>query len=181
MRKSGAMVLWKLVGAVLGIVLFAATGHLQAEDRASPHEKVSAMIAGKALTIEYGRRSKKGRKIFGELVPLKAVWRAGADEATTFTTEVDLTVGTLKVPKGSYSLFVIPNDKEWTLIVNKEPKQWGAYKYDQAKDLGRTPMKISTVKEITEKFTISVDAKGSKGQLKLAWDTTTATVDLSSP
>ena len=109
------------------------------------HESTSGTIAGKKISVEYGRPYKKGRKIFGGLEPLGKVWRTGADEATTFTTEADLMVGEIHVPAGTYSLFTIPDDGKWTLVLNKTAKQWGAFEYDQGQDLGRTPMKVSSV------------------------------------
>lgn len=148
----------------------------QERKRISPHEQTSATIGGKKITIEYGRPYKKGRAIFGGLVPYGKVWRTGADEATKLTTEADLMIGTLHVPKGTYSMFTIPAEKQWTLIINKVPDQPGAYEYDQSKDLGRTPMKTQTVKSPVEQFTISIEpGSGTRATLKMAWDTTAAT------
>jgi hypothetical protein len=161
----------------------AATTARAADKRASPHEKVSATVAGKKVTIEYGRPYKKGRVLFGKtgIVPDGEVWRTGADEASTLTTEGDLTIGSLKVPKGTYSFFTIPGEKEWTLIVNKEAKQWGSFKYDAKKDLGRTPMTVSSAPTPAEQFTITLEPQADKKSavLKLAWDTVVATVPVS--
>lgn len=149
------------------------------KERASPHEEVSATLAGKKITISYGRPYKKGRVIFGGLEPLGKVWRTGADEATTITLEGDAMIGPLHVVAGTYSLFTIPNEKEWTLVLNKTAKQWGAFKYDQAMDYGRAPMKVTTVKDPVEQLTISIDKKGDHdATLKIAWDQTVATIDL---
>lgn len=154
-----------------------AIGYLFAQDRVSPHEKVTATVGGKKVTIDYGRPSKKGRDIFGGLVPYGQVWRTGADEATVLTTEGDLMIGPLHVPAGSYSLFTIPGEKEWTLVLNKQVKQWGAFKYDQKMDFGRAPMKVSKSAP-AETFTIAIDPKGgSDATLKMSWDTTTASID----
>ncbi|MEN6535070.1 MAG: DUF2911 domain-containing protein, partial [Bryobacteraceae bacterium] len=98
----------------------------QGRNRISPHEQTSATFDGKKVTVEYGRPYKKGREIFGGLVPWDKVWRTGADEATILTSDADLMIGSLHVPKGSYSLFTIPEKQSWTLIVNKVAKQWGA-------------------------------------------------------
>lgn len=175
----------KVMSAALGLcVLLTAVSALRAEGekRASPHETVSATVGGKKVSITYGRPSKKGRVIFGELVPLKEVWRTGADEATTLTTDGDLTIGALKVPKGTYALFTIPAEKEWTLVVNKVSKQWGAFKYDQKQDLGRVPMKVAESPAPVEMFTIALEPQGPKGgTLKLSWDKTVASVAVSAP
>ncbi len=154
-------------------------GLVQAQQkRLSPHESTSATIAGKKITIEYGRPYKKGRKIFGGLEPLGKVWRTGADEATKLTTEADLMIGSIHVPKGTYSLFTIPGEKEWTLVLNKVADQWGAFKYDQSQDLGRTPMKVTQRDTPLEQLTITIEPTGDKGTLKVAWDQTVASVDI---
>lgn len=156
-----------------------APGPPSPEKRASPHEKTSITLAGKKIEIEYGRPFKKGRDVFGALVPYGKVWRAGADESTTLTTEADLTIGTLQVPKGTYTIFVVPTAKEWTLVVNKVPKEWGAYNYDQKQDLGRVPMKVSPNAAPVEQFTISLEAQGdNKANLKMAWDKASGSVSL---
>jgi hypothetical protein len=164
------------------------------EKRASPHDQTSAKIGGKNVIIRYGRPYKKGRQIFGEagglgtmgsgaaLVPNGQIWRTGADEATTLTTEGDLMIGTLRVPKGSYALFTLPGKNEWTLVVNKTAKQWGAFSYDKKEDLGRVPMKVGSGAAPVEQFTIAVESAGDhKGTLKLSWDKLVATVPLSAP
>jgi len=148
------------------------------QKRVSPHEQTAATIGGKKITIDYGRPYLKGRKIFGGLHQYGTVWRAGADEATVLTTEADLTVGNLVVPKGSYALFILLKEGAWTLIINTVAKQWGAFNYEHPKDLGRVPMKTTTVAKPLEQFTISMEAPGGdKGVLKLAWENTVATVD----
>jgi hypothetical protein len=176
----------KLVNLVLCLcIILAAAGVLGAAGgRASPHEQASISLGGKKITIEYGRPSKKGRNIFGELVPWGKVWRTGADEATTLTTEADLTIGTIKLPKGAYALFTVPGEKEWTLVVNKEAKQWGAFKYDQKQDLGRTAMQVSQSAVPIEQFTIALEPQAgaaNKATLKLSWDKTVASVQITQP
>ena len=149
------------------------------DQRKSPHESTSGIIAGKKITIEYGRPYKKGRKIFGGLEPLGKVWRTGADEATTLTTEADLMVGGIHVPAGTYGLFTIPDDGKWTLVLNKTAKQWGAFDYDESQDLGRTAMKVSSLDSPLEQLTITIEpTSGDNGVLKVAWDQTVATVDI---
>jgi hypothetical protein len=147
--------------------------------RPSPDDVVTAAIGGKKVTVEYSRPSAKGRKIFGGLVPYGQVWRTGANEATVLTVEGDFMAGALHVPQGSYSLFTIPGEKEWTLILNKTAKQWGAFKYEEKTDLGRAAMKLSKPASAVEKLTITIEpGAGNRGVLKIAWDTTEATIDL---
>lgn len=171
------------IGVGLGVLAMALTsfgGLLTAQDkRASPHDTVSATINGKKITITYGRPYKKGRVIFGGLEPWGKVWRTGADEATTLTTEADLMIGPLHVVAGTYSLFTIPNEKEWTLVLNKTAKQWGAFKYDQGMDYGRAAMKVTRPSAPIEQMTIAIEKKGDhEAVLKVMWDDTIASIDM---
>ena len=149
----------------------------QEPERISPHESTSGMLGEANISITYGRPYKKERVIYGGLVPFGEVWRTGADEATTLETDRDLMVGELHVPAGTYSLFTVPGESEWTLIVNKVAEQWGAFRYDEAEDLGRVPMSVSASEEMTEQLTIAVEAgEGQNGTLSVVWDQTVATV-----
>ncbi len=171
MRKLMALV------GVTALTLLAATWLTAQEQkkRASPHEQTSGVIAGKKITIDYGRPYVKGRKIYGGLVPFGQVWRTGADEATTLNTPGDLMMGRIHVPAGTYSLFTIPGEKEWTLILNKTAKQWGAFKYDESQDLGRTTMKVEKLAQPVEQLTITiVPGSGNQGSLRIAWENTAA-------
>ena len=164
------------------IVALSLAGTTRAEDkRASPHADVTAVLAGKKITVSYGRPYVKGRAIFGGLVPWGEVWRTGADEATKFTTETDVVIGGLKVPKGEYALFTIPTEKKWTLVLNKTAKQWGAFKYDAAQDLGRAPMTVAGLTKPVEQFTIEMVPAGKQLTLTLSWDKTTASVAIAQP
>jgi hypothetical protein len=147
-------------------------------NRVSPHETVELTLNGKKITVTYGRPSMKGRKIMGGLVPYGQVWRTGADEATVLTTEADLMIGTLAVPKGSYSLFTLPSESGWKLVVNKVSDQWGAFSYDQKQDLGRTDMKVGKTSAPVEQFTITLAKAGNGGVMKMEWENTSASVDL---
>ncbi|HEY0156201.1 MAG TPA: DUF2911 domain-containing protein [Thermoanaerobaculia bacterium] len=142
----------------------------------SPPATATAKIGGTDVTIAYSAPSKRGRDIMGGLVPYGKVWRTGANAATTLTTSGDLMIGTLHVPAGSYSLFTIPGEKEWTLIVNKQTGQWGS-DHDESKDLGRVTMKVAPVKDTVETFAIGVTPDGAKkGTLSMTWENVTASV-----
>ncbi len=169
------------LAVILGVVsLLAALPAAAQRQRVSPHEQASATIGGKKITIDYGRPYLKGRKaVGGALAPYGQVWRTGADEATMLTTSVDFMIGDLKVPAGSYSLFTIPGPDSWTLIVNKTAKQWGAFKYEEATDLGRTKMKVEKTPSPVEQFTINiVPGSGNNGTLVMEWENTKASVPL---
>jgi hypothetical protein len=160
--------------AILTLCTFLATAALtaaEAKKPLSPPAKAEATLKGKAVTIDYSAPSKRGRTIMGELVPYGQVWRAGANAATTLTSAVDLMIGTLHVPAGTYTLYAIPAEKEWTLIVNKQTGQWGT-KYDEAQDLGRTKMRVAKLDKPVETFRIAIDDK----TLSMTWDDTKAWV-----
>ena len=174
----------KATAIAASIIAFSLTAAATAEEkkRASPHEEVTATLAGKTkITVSYGRPYAKGRAIFGGLVPWGQVWRTGADEATTFITDGDVVIGGLKVPKGEYALFTIPTEKQWTLVVNKTAKQWGAFKYEEGQDLGRVPMTVAAASKPVEQFTIEMVPAGKQLTLKLAWDKTVASVAIAQP
>lgn len=109
--------------------------------RVSPNAMVSQNIDTTVVTVEYGRPALKERVIWGGLNPFGEVWRAGANEATTIEFSGDVIIEGQRLPAGKYSLFIIPKKEEWTIIFNKEAKQWGAYKYDAGKDALRVTVK----------------------------------------
>jgi len=147
--------------------------------RVSPHEKVNATFGGKTITIEYGRPYVKGRNVWADpLAPYGKVWRTGADEATKLTTTADLMIGPVHVPAGSYALFTIPGEKEWTLIINKVAEQMGAFDYDQKQDLGRTRMSVKKLSKPAEQLTITLPPNANGGALTIAWSDVEASVPL---
>ncbi|MDF2432322.1 MAG: hypothetical protein JWP44_1953 [Mucilaginibacter sp.] len=138
----------------------------EAKPLASPRDSVSGTVAGANITIWYGSPSVKGRKVFGGLEPYGKVYRAGANEATTFTTDKAILVEGKPLPAGTYAFFVIPQEKgQWTVIFNKTAKQWGAYKYDESKDALRV---MVTPKETAmhERLVYLINQKG----FSMDWD-----------
>ncbi|MEP6715991.1 MAG: DUF2911 domain-containing protein [Terriglobia bacterium] len=150
----------------------------------SPALTASAIIGGKHLSIKYSAPSVRGRQIFGDDGLLSRdvnypVWRAGANASTSFHTDVDLMLGTLAVPKGDYSLYVLVKDPNaWELIVNKATGQWGLT-YDAATDLGRVKMTMKKPAAPIEtlKYTLS-NLGGNKGLLQLEWENHVASVPI---
>ncbi len=120
----------------------------------------------------------RGRKIMGALVPYDQVWRTGANAATSLTTEADLVIGNVTVPKGSYTIYTLPSARGWKLIINKQTGQWGT-DYDKSHDLARIDLEVKPLSSPVEQFTISLDKAGSGGVLKLEWENTSASVSLS--
>jgi hypothetical protein len=142
----------------------------------SPRGAAEFTVNGKKITVDYGRPSMRGRKIYGELVPYGQVWRTGANKATHLTTEADLVIGGANVPKGTYTLYTLPTAQGWKLIINKQTGQWGT-QYDQSQDLARVDMKVSKTSAPVEQFTVSFAPAKGGGVMKLDWETTSAAVD----
>jgi hypothetical protein len=144
--------------------------------RPSPPATAEITLKGKKVIIDYSRPSLKGRKVGQELAPYGQVWRTGANEATALTTEIDLNIGGAKVPAGKYTLYTLPSEGTWKLIINKETGQWGT-KYDEAQDLARVDMKKSPLSHTVEQFTISFDKKSDNAaDLNLDWENTRVSV-----
>ena len=144
----------------------------------SPPDSVRASVGGTALSVRYSRPSMRGRVIFGNVVPWNRVWRTGANQATILETSADLTVAGTTVPAGKYSLWTIPSQSGWKLIVNKNTGQWGT-EYDARHDLARVDMKVEPLPQPVEQFTIAIEPKGKRGVLKLEWEKTRASIPFS--
>src|SRR6201997_2034598 len=151
----------------------------QAGGKPSPPASASCDLGGgKTIKTDYSSPRMKGRKIFGDLVPYGKVWRTGANEATTFVTSGDVVVGGKTVPAGSYTLFNVPGRDKWTLIINKKTGEWGIpYKYE-SDELARVGMQVSKLPLTVQDFTISYDKSGNGCTLRLDWETTRASVDI---
>lgn len=149
----------------------------------SPRDTVELRFGTDPILVDYGRPSMRGRTIMGGLVPYGQVWRTGANAATTFVTGRDLRMGGVNVPAGTYTLYTLPGENEWQLIVNRQTGQWGT-EYDQAQDLARIPMQVQRLPQPVEQFTIDLQPEsGSAFNLDLRWENTRAWVraDLSPP
>ncbi len=167
---------------VMAVAVMACSGlgrQMDKSKRPSPQETATCSLPdGKTITTVYSSPHMKGRKIFAPdgLVPFGKVWRAGANEATTFVTAADLTVEDKDIPAGSYTLFVIPNQDKWTLIINKKTGEWGIpYKY-ASDELARVDMQVSQLPSPAESFTIAYDQNTGGCTLQMEWDTTRAAV-----
>ena len=144
----------------------------------SPPQHAGCKFAdGKSIAMNYSSPRMRGRKIFGDLVPYGEVWRAGADDATAFTTNVDLIASGKTVPAGRYTIFTLPTASTWALIVSKEIGEWGIPYPGEQHDLTRAEMKVSKLSAPVENFTISFDAAGTACTMKLDWETTRASIE----
>jgi hypothetical protein len=161
----------------LGLVIcFSINASAQdAKPKASPATTATGKINEATITINYSSPAVKGRQIFGGLEPFDKVWRAGANDATTFETDKDIKVEGKALPAGKYSFFLIPRASgKWTAIFNKEAKQWGAFKYQESMDQLRVDVKPMTLSETQERLTYQIN----KGSFALSWDKTSVPISV---
>ena len=140
---------------------------------ASPAAQSSTTINGKTITLDYGAPSMRGRKVLGELIPINKVWRTGDNAATTLRTPIDLKIGDLHVPAGTYTVYSIVTPKGYELIINKQTGQSGA-EYDQSQDLGRTRLNTNDTADDNdqpfEKLVIDFEnTHDKKTELHIKW------------
>ena len=169
MRKAIAAVSVLCLALAISVVILRA--QQDKSKRPSPPAQATMDLGdGKSITVDYSSPRLKGRHVGQEIAPYGQVWRTGANEATTFVSTADVTVGGTAVPAGSYTLFTIPNKDKWVLIISKKTGEWGTDYPGPSNDLGRVDMKVSTLPSPVENFTISFD----KGMMNLDWETTRA-------
>jgi hypothetical protein len=161
-----------------GFAALALASTAAAQRYTSPPASAAAVIGKDHMTIEYYAPSMHGRKIIGDLVPYGEVWCTGANWATKITTEADLDINGLKVPKGSYSIWTLPNEKQWLLIINKQTGQFHL-NYDETQDFGRVKMNVKALSSPVETFKIELASSGANnGTLSLLWENTDAWVPI---
>jgi hypothetical protein len=158
------------------LVFFGATttGALgqEVKSRPSPLAITAIRYKDSYIKITYSQPQKRGREVFGNLVPLDEVWRTGANEATELTTTKNIQVNGTLLKAGTYSLFTIPQKDSWTIIINSEVGLWGAYNYNSKLDVFRFNIPISTTDTVHESFTIQFDHRNEVADLLLYWDRT---------
>ena len=148
--------------------------------QASPLASVKERVGVTGVSIDYSRPSARERKVFGGLVPYGEVWRTGANAATKVTFSTDVKLGGAAVPAGSYALFTIPGEGEWTVILSRVVDgQWGSYAYNPKDDQARVKVKPVALAEPLETMTIAVqDMRAGKANLVIAWEKTKVSVEL---
>lgn len=164
----------RTLSLIVVTLLLAAAAFAEDKKPLSPPAKAKGKIGSAKVMVDYSAPSMRGRKIMGELVPYGKVWRTGANAATSLETSGDLMIGDLHVPAGKYTLYTLPGEKEWMLIVSKQTGQWGS-NYDPSHDLGRVKMKVEKTDEAVETMVFSIDEKGA---LVLHWENTRVSVPL---
>jgi hypothetical protein len=173
----------KQIAALTVVVItlsFTALAQDNANEHASPPAQASCKFAdGKSIKVDYSSPRMNTRIIYGGLVPFAQVWRTGANEATSFVTDTDLTISGKDIPAGSYTIFTVPDREKWTLIINKKTGEWGIpYKYE-ADELARVDMKVSKIHSPVENFTIGFNETGATCTINLDWETTRASAQFS--
>src|SRR5437899_1132506 len=174
-----------VMGMVLAVWIAAAAqmgggGKQAAKPRPSPPASAQCKFSdGKSIKVDYSSPRVKGRKIFGGLVPYDQVWRTGANEATTFVTTANLTAEGKDIPAGNYTIFTVPAQDKWMLIINKHTGEWGIpYKYE-SEELARVPMYVSATSSPVENFTINLNQSDGSCTLQMSWENTQASVKIS--
>jgi hypothetical protein len=162
-----------MIKAAMAVALFMVVSGANAQEdksqRKSPPATAKSKVGAATVTIDYSQPSVKGRTIWGDLVPYDKVWRTGANEATTFETTKALKVEGKALPAGKYALFTIPGEETWTIIFNSEPKQWGAYKYDESKDVLRVKVDPEE-NDMVEQLTFEIIEEDGEGLVYLSWE-----------
>lgn len=172
--------IFSLIGIAVIAAIVAFIGFMQLKNTKSfsPEEEVVFTQGDLTITVFYNRPSKKGREIFGGLVPYDQVWRTGANEATTFEATKDLLIEGQTLKSGKYSLWTIPRETTWTIIFNSEHGQWGLNSKGEPNrnpDLDVLKVDVHAVKQeqVFEQFTIAFEKTGGQdGEMVLIWDTT---------
>jgi hypothetical protein len=142
--------------------------------RLSPLEIVTVKYESTYIKVTYGRPHKKGREIFGDLVPYGKVWRTGANEATEITFTKDVIINSKRLKAGTYTIFTIPEKEKWNIIFNSDLGQWGAYNYNPDKNVLEIEALVSEIEETYEPFTIEFQLQDDKTNLIMMWDHTKA-------
>ena len=133
---------------------------------------------GAVARVVYSRPQRDNRIVFGELIEYGKVWRLGANEATEIEFFKDVTIAGKKVPKGRYTLYAIPTETRWTIIINKDTDSWGAFSYDEKKDLLRTDVDVITLTTPVEPFSMTFTKTEKGASLTIAWESVAAVLNI---
>ena len=140
------------------------------KQRPSPLAITAIRFKDAYIKITYSQPVKRGREIFGKLVPYNEVWRTGANEATEITTTKNIQINGTLLKAGTYSIFTIPQKDKWTIIINSEVGLWGAYNYNSKLDVMRFDVPVMQSNVIYESFTMEFNHRNEVADLLLYWD-----------
>ena len=147
--------------------------HDFAHDRKFAPDKIGGADAAAVVRVIYSRPAKKEREVFGKLIPFGKVWRLGANEATEIKFYQDVTFGGKPVKAGSYALFAIPDQEEWTIVLNGELDHWGAYSYKESLDVLRVKVPVKSTADVVENLAVAFEKADAKAAImRIAWDKT---------
>ncbi len=175
---------------LLAIILIGFSTSLFSQDKISfltpppsPEASFTQQLVSGEITITYSRPLARGRKIFGGLVPFDSLWRTGASGATTVHLTEEMIMGDKTIKAGKYTLFTIPGEKEWTIIINADTTLHGTFGYDSKKDIHRFKVRSEKSHSFSEAFTIDLNEITNKGGgfLNLTWENTLVKIPLTSP
>lgn len=168
----------RLTTTILSVIIVI-SAMAQELPRASSKASVHQMIGLTDVSVDYFRPNKKERVIWGGLVPYDVLWRTGANAATRISFSTDVKFGGADVPAGPYALFTIPGEKKWTVILNSEADQWGAYDYDSTKNIAEIQVTPVEYCETAESFTISFEScVGGRCTMAMKWDNLEVPVEI---
>lgn len=167
---------------LVAVLFLAATADTLAQEvvklRPSPLAVIAVRYKDVYLKVVYSQPHKRGREIFGKLVPFDQVWRTGANEATEITTTKNIQINGSLLKAGTYSLFTIPQKEKWTIIINSELGLWGAYNYNTKLDVMRFDVPATAINTVYESFTMEFDHRNEVADLLLYWDKTKVSVPI---
>ncbi|MCR8558047.1 DUF2911 domain-containing protein [Mucilaginibacter sp. BJC16-A38] len=163
----------------IAIVFFTVSSYAQITPQPSTTQTITQDFGLGKINLTYSRPNTKGRKIFGVTEPYDKVWRTGANSATVLKFSDDVSLEGHKVPAGEYGLFSIPGEKQWTIILSKNAKQWGAYSYKESEDFLRFTVTPEKTAKPVETFTIQfANIYPTSGEMQLMWQNTAVTIHL---
>jgi hypothetical protein len=171
--RGSSTVVAMLVVACASLLSAQKTTQIHPGRGGSPHVRTEWTVDGASIAIEYGRPFLKGRPE-SQMMPPGSPWRTGADEGTILRTDKPIKFGQLAIPAGSYSLYTVPGQSEWQLVINRQTEQDGLP--SESNDLGRLPMTVTKTAAPVEQLTISIDDTPTGATLRIEWGTTRASI-----
>jgi hypothetical protein len=167
----------KLLTLSLSVLFFLTASAQIKSPQPSPSSKTTQTVGLTDITLDYSRPSAKGRKVFGGLVPFGEVWRTGANASTKVTFSENVKIAGNELPKGTYAIYTIPNEKEWTIIIHKNTTHWGSDEYKQEEDAFRFNVKPVSSNIAVESYTMQVDnLKNASCEISIAWENTIVSI-----
>lgn len=166
------------IACIASVLFFIADAQIKTP-APSPPQTIKQDFGLSSIELSYSRPGVKGRKIFGDLVPYKKVWRTGANNATTITFGDDVTIDGTKIPAGKYGLLTIPDKKSWIIIISKQTDVTSPAAYKQESDVVRVAAAVKGVKPAVESFTMQfVNVKPTSCELHMTWDKSTVVLPI---